>query len=98
MTKAPRELTKQIEVFEGVIDSLNDIIDLNKIKTQNYGKDFQEPLAKLREEALALRSSIELFKSSLEQTLTEQFYTNERFAYVEIDPKKVIDTFLSRSM
>ena len=57
MTKAPRELTKQIEVFEGVIDSLNDIIDLNKIKTQNYGKDFQEPLAKLREEALALRSS-----------------------------------------
>lgn len=98
MPKVPKELKKQIEIFEGVIDKLNDVIDLNKIKMQYYGKDFQEPLTKIREDALALRSSMELFKNTLEETLTDQFYTNERFAHAVVDPQKVIDTFLSRSV
>ena len=39
MPKAPRELTKQIEVIEGVIAKLNDLVDGSKIKVELYGKD-----------------------------------------------------------
>ena len=92
MPKPPRELTKQIEILEGVIASLNDLISTEKIKVDLYGKDFLEPLSEMQQDGLALRGKIEIFKSKLEETLTDQYYGNERFASVS----RVLDTFLSR--
>ncbi len=93
MPKVPRELIKQIEIFEGVIAKLNDLVDGNKIKAELYGKDFQEPLNEVCQEALALRGKIEILKSNLEHALTAQYYDNSRFASVG----RVIEGFLANS-
>jgi hypothetical protein len=89
--KPPRELVKQVEVIAKAIESLNDLIDSKKIKVENYGKDFLEPLSKIRTKALELRNDLEFFKHNLEMSLTQQYYGGERFATAI---KKVTDNFL----
>jgi len=91
MAKPPRQLTKQVEIIEGIIANLGDLIDVNKIKAQYYGKDFLKPLSELRQDGLALRSKLEIFKNNLEYAMTAQFSESERFASTD----KVIDSFLS---
>ena len=97
MPKPPRELTKQIEVVAEVIESVNNLIDNKKIKVENYGKDFQEPLTKIRTKAMELRNDLELFKNNMERALTEQYYSSDRFAGELSDDIKenVINKFLS---
>lgn len=90
MPKPPRELTKQIEILEKIIGNLNELISTDKIKMDLYGKDFQEPLTEIQQDGLALRGKLEVFKSNLEEALTEQYYSSERFASVN----KVLDSFL----
>jgi hypothetical protein len=98
MAKPPRELTKQVEVVDEVIASLDGLIG-GKIKVELYGKAFLEPLSEVRKMALELRSSLEVFKGNLEHALTAQYYSpqNERFASEETI-SKVIDNFLSKSL
>jgi len=97
MPKPPRELTKQIEVVADVIESVNNLIDNKKIKVENYGKDFQEPLTKIRTKAMELRNDLELLKNNMERALTEQYYSSDRFAGEVSDDIKesVINKFLS---
>jgi hypothetical protein len=90
MAKPPRQLTRQVEIFEGVIKSLNDLTDVNKIQMQYYGADFIEPLTDLRTKAMELRNLIEVFKNNLEFSLGTQYEKNTRFA----STKRVIDTYL----
>ncbi|MBD3261447.1 MAG: hypothetical protein GF334_07165 [Candidatus Altiarchaeales archaeon] len=92
MPKPPKQLTKQIKVLEGTISNLSDIVDDKKIKVEYYGEDFLKPLAEIRQEALALRSKLEIFKSQLEEALTAQYYNNERFASTKT---RVIDAYLA---
>jgi hypothetical protein len=80
MPKPPKELIKQIEIISEVIESVNTIIDNKKIKVENYGRDFLEPLTKIRSKAMELRNDLELFKSNMERALTEQYYSSDRFA------------------
>ena len=97
MPKPPRELVKQIEIVADSIEGLNNLIDNKKIKVENYGKDFMEPLNKIRSMAMELRNNLELFKANMERAVTEQYYSNSRFAG-EVNKetrKKVIDKFLS---
>jgi hypothetical protein len=99
MPKPPRELIKQIEIIDGVVASVNDLIDNKKIKVENYGKDFLEPLTRIRSKALELRNELEIFKHYMERALTEQYYSSDRFAS-EVSKeaaKSVVDQFLSRS-
>jgi len=91
MAKPPRELTKQVEIIEDVIKNLGDLIDVNKIKAQYYGKDFLKPLTEIRQDGLALRSKLEIFKNNLEYAMTAQYSESERFA----STNKVIDAYLS---
>jgi hypothetical protein len=93
MPKPPRQLTHQVEIFEGVIKSLNDLTDVNKIQMQYYGADFIEPLTDLRTKALELRNAIEVFKNNLEFSLGSQYLSNSRFA----STLRVIDNYLSSS-
>jgi hypothetical protein len=97
MPKPPRELIKQIEIIAEVTETLNILIDNKKIKVENYGKDFLEPLSKIRTKAMDLRNDLELFKSNMERALTDQYYSNSRFATEVSDKttKSVIDKFLS---
>lgn len=99
MQKPPRELIKQIEIISGVIVSVNDLVDNKKIKIENYGKDFLEPLTKIRTKAMELRNDLELFKHYMERALTEQFYSSDRFAgeISKDTTKSVINKFLSSS-
>jgi len=90
MAKAPRQLKRQIEIFEGVIKSLNDITDVNKIEMQYYGADFIEQLTELRSKALDLRNYIEVFKNNLEFSLGTQYESNSRFA----SAKRVVNNYL----
>lgn len=98
MPKPPRELLKQIEIISSVIENLNDLVDNKKIKIENYGKDFLEPLTKIRTKAMELRNDLELFKHYQEVAVTDQYYSNNRFAndVSEKSTKSVIDKFLSR--
>jgi len=93
MPKPPKELIKQIEIVSNAITSVDDLINTKKIKIEHYGKDFLEPLTEIRTKALELRNDLELFKHNMEMAITEQFYTNDRFA----STNKVIDLYLSRS-
>lgn len=90
MAKPPRQLTRQVEIFEGVIKALNDVVDTNKIQMQYYGADFIEPLVNLRNKALELRNMIEVFKNNLEFSLGAQYQKNSRFAAT----KRVIKAYL----
>jgi hypothetical protein len=90
MPKPPRQLTHQVEIFEGVINSLNDLTDVNKVQMQYYGADFIESLSDIRTKALELRSAIEVFKNNLEFSLGTQYLNNSRFA----STKRVIDSYL----
>jgi hypothetical protein len=97
MPKPPRELIKQIEIISGVIESVNVLVSNNQIKVENYGKDFLEPLTKIRSKAMDLRNDLELFKNNMERAVTEQYYSSDRFAG-EVSPdvaKSVINKFLS---
>lgn len=94
MPKPPRELTKQIEIVQGVISSLSDLVDIGKIKVQHYGKDFLDPLNDIRTKALELRNELEVFKGNMEYALSTQYSTNDRFASVSAG--KVIERFLQR--
>ena len=97
MPKPPRELLKQIEIIAEVTENLNTLIDNKRIRVENYGKDFLEPLNKIRSQAMELRNNLELFKSNMERALTEQYYTNSRFAndVSKEATKSVIEKFLS---
>jgi len=90
MPKPPKELTKQIETIEGVIASLNNLLNTDKIKVQYYGKDFVGTLSELQQEALALRVKLETFKNELEESLTSQYDENMRFA-----TERVVKAYLS---
>lgn len=90
MPKPPRQLTKQVEIFEGVIKALNDLTDVNKIQMHFYGADFIEPLTELRSNALDLRNAIEVFKNNLEFSLGTQYEKNSRFA----SAKRVVENYL----
>jgi len=99
MPQPPKELINQIEIIASAIKSVNDLIDNNKIRIDNYGKDFIEPLTKIRTKAMDLRNDLEIFKTNMEKAVTDQYYANNRFA-TEINPdvtKSVIDKFLSSS-
>jgi len=93
MPKPPRQLTHQVEIFEGVIKSLNDITDVNKIQMQFYGADFIEPLSDIRTKALELRNAIEVFKNNLEFSLGAQYLKNSRFA----SAGRVLNSYLDSS-
>lgn len=97
MPKPPKELIKQIEIFSVVIESVNTLIDNKKIKVENYGKDFLEPLTKIRSKAMELRNDLELFKNNMERAVTEQYYSSDRFAgdVSKESAKNVITKFLS---
>lgn len=96
MPKPPRELIKQIEIIDGVVDSVNDLINNKKINVEYYGKDFLEPLTKIRTKALDLRNELEIFKHNMERALTEQYYSSERFATESsVSTKNVVNQFLS---
>jgi|WetSurMetagenome_2_1015567.scaffolds.fasta_scaffold417767_2 hypothetical protein len=100
MPKPPKELLNQIAIFSEVIESVNNIIDNKKIKVENYGKDFLEPLTKIRSKAMELRNDLELFKDYMERALTEQYYSSSRFAG-EVNKqaaKSVVDKFLSSNI
>lgn len=97
MPQPPKELVEQIEIIADVIDNINNLIDNKKIKIENYGKDFLEPLTKIRSKAMELRNDLEIFKNNMEKAVTDQYYSSDRFAG-EIDSKaakNVIDKFLS---
>jgi len=99
MPQPPKELIDQIEIIASAIRSVNDLIDNNKIKIDNYGKDFIEPLTKIRTKAMDLRNDLEIFKTNMEKAVTDQYYANNRFA-TEVSPgvaKSVVDKFLSSS-
>lgn len=101
MKKPPRVLVKQIENFENIIEALNGLIDGSKIKLQNYDKDFLEKLSDIRKNGLELRDKIQLFKNDLESSLSREYgeNTGSRFASEKIngDPKKVVESFMTRS-
>jgi len=90
MSKTPRQLTRQVEIFEGVIKALNELTDVNKVQMQYYGADFIEPLTELRSKALDLRNFIEVFKNNLEFSLGTQYEKNSRFA----SAKRVVESYL----
>lgn len=91
MVEAPQELKGQVEIFEGIINSLNDVIDVNKVPVQYYGADFIPQLNDIRQKALDLRNAVELFKTSLEYSLGAQYVKkNNRFA----STKRVIKSYL----
>lgn len=101
MPKPPRELMKQIEIIADVTDSLNNIINDKKLKIEYYGKDFLEPLTKIRTMAMELRNELELFQHNMERAVTDQYYSSDRFASerdkISIDKTdNVINLFLSR--
>lgn len=95
MGNPPKELTDQIEMLKKVIIEVNVVLDANKIKVENYGKDFLKPLAELRKKALDLRSDLEAFTGYMEEAIAEQYNkpAPSRFA----SAKRVIDGFLSGS-
>ena len=94
MGKPPRQLIKQVELLEEVIGSLNILIDTNKVKVDYYGKDFMEPLNKLRSKALELRGELEVFKNDMEAALTVQYGGGgNRFAN---QAERVIEQYLQR--
>jgi len=94
MAEVPNELKSQIEIFEGIIKSLNDIIDVNKVPVQYYGADFIPQLTDIRQKALDLRNAVEIFKTSLEFSIGAQYAKkNNRFA----STKKVIKTYLGKT-
>jgi hypothetical protein len=98
MPKPPRVLIKQIELISEAINSVNDLVDNKKIKIENYGKEFLEPLTKIRTKAMELRNELELFKDNMERALTAQYYSSDRFANTKISKqaaKNVINKFLS---
>jgi len=74
MPQPPKELIDQIEIIASAIRSVNDLIDNNKIKIDNYGKDFIEPLTKIRTKAMDLRNDLEIFKTNMEKAVTDQYY------------------------
>jgi hypothetical protein len=91
MQNPPRELVKQVEYFNQIINSLNVLTDANKINVKNYGSDFLQPLIDIRQKAMELRSLLEVFKSNLDYSLGAQFEVkNKRFAAVE----KVVKNYL----
>ena len=92
----PQELLQELQVLEGVIVTLNDLIDIGKLNTKHYGEEFRKPLTEIRQEGLALRSKLEIFKHNLEYALKEQYSEkpgNSRFA----SGAKVVDLFLAKS-
>lgn len=95
MAKPPRPLIRQIEFMEEVIKNLNTLVDTDKIKVEYYGKDFMDPLNKIRQKALDLRGELEVFKNDMESALTLQYGGgNNRFA--SDSAQKVIDLYLKR--
>lgn len=80
MARPPKQLIEQIEVIEKIISSLNDIIDPNKIRVEYYDEDFLKSLGDIRQEAVGLRSKLEIFKAQMEAALTTQYSVNQRFA------------------
>jgi len=97
MQKPPKELVAQVEIIDSAIVSVNELIDNRKIKIENYGKDFIEPLTRIRAKAMELRNDLEIFKHDMERALTEQYYSSDRFAgeASKISTKSVVDKFLS---
>lgn len=101
MPKPPRELIKQIEIIADATDSLNNLISDKKLKIEYYGKDFLEPLTKIRTMAMELRNELEIFQHYMERAITDQYYNSDRFAS-EKDKigtdraNNVINLFLSR--
>lgn len=102
MGKAPRELQKQIEMVDNVMGTLNLLIDSNKVSTKYYGKDFIEPLAEIRKQALELRGQLEVFKNNMDYAIKAQYdeVSNNRFASEAIKfsemANKVIGKHLAR--
>lgn len=106
MAKPPRQLIKQVENFEQIIDTLNGLIDGSKIKLQYYDQDFFERLTKIRKDGLELRDDIQIFKNDLEHSLTKEFGSGDgssRFAAEGLKPievqaaRKVVDSYMART-
>lgn len=94
--KVPRELIKQIEMMNEIIDSLNNLFSTGKIKLELYGQDFLDDLTDLRKKGLELRDELEVFKNKMMYAASEQFGgedTNSRFA----SAKKVVENFIVKS-
>lgn len=105
MAKPPRQLIKQVESFEEIIDALNGLIDGSKIKLQFYDQDFFERLTTIRKNGLELRDEIQIFKNDLEQAMTREYSpeASSRFAaegMSAIDShaaRKVVDSYMTRT-
>jgi hypothetical protein len=105
MAKPPRQLIKQVENFEEIIDALNGLIDGSKIKLQYYDQDFFERLTTIRKNGLELRDEIQIFKNDLEQSLTREYSpeASSRFAAEGMKPisskaaRKVVDSYMTRT-
>lgn len=102
MAKIPRVLIKQIENFEEVIKALNGLIDGTKIKLEYYDEDFLQQLSGIRKKGLDLRDEIQVFKNSLETSLSKEYEGNSRFASDSEEAsksemtRKVIASFLTK--
>lgn len=100
--KVPRQLTKQIEYLEGVIGTLNGLIDGKKVNVENYDKEFLKKLTAIRKDGLDLRDKIQIFKGELEEAINEEYSTedkNPRFAsseQVSLKAKRVLDNYMTQ--
>lgn len=97
MKNPPKELIKQIEIITEVINNLDLLINPRKIKVEYYSKDFVEPLTEIRTEAFELRNNLDVFKTKLERSLTDQYYVSDRFASTKM-AKKVLKEFLEKDL
>jgi hypothetical protein len=93
--RPPQELVEQIGIINNLVSSLSDLVDLNKIKMQHYGQEFQKPLIEIREDGMSLRSKLEVFKNQMEYALKAQYATNNSSRFASSD--KVVDLFLSKT-
>jgi len=94
--KVPKELLRQITIVEGIIKSLCDFTDVEKIQLQHYGDEFQEALVEMQKEAMALRGKLEIFKNKMEEAATYTFYDSARFASAKsASSDRVVDGFLA---
>lgn len=103
MPKPPRQLIKQVENFEAIIDTLNGLIDGSKIKLEYYDQDFLERLSTIRKDGLELRDKIQLFKNDLEHSLSDEYTNNgnSRFASEATEKdlefaRKVVNSFIMK--
>ncbi len=108
MAQVPEVLTEQIEAFEEIIAVLNGLVDGTKIKLEHYDQKFLEKLSAIRKDGLELRDKIQIFKNSLEESVSQEYSNTGSSRFAAGGPgtktwrnveaaKKVVDAFMTRS-